>query len=101
MPLDEFWHGDMRLLKAYQVAYFKKASFEAWQNGFYSNVAVSLALGNAFAKKGAKPEKYPKWQDPTETMQEKVAVPKDINERFRIEQLSTNAWLSQAMKRKE
>ena len=73
MPLKEFWYGDTRLLKAYQMAYYRSISYNAWLQGQYTHLAYGLVLADAFSKNGSK-HKYPKWKDPME----KYAKPKHI-----------------------
>lgn len=94
MPLSEFWHGDMGLLGKYQIAYLRKVDFEAWKNGFYTHIGISVALENSFRKKGSKPIPYPHWQDLTITKKEKKKVTKEnIEQVFRQEQIDNNNWL--------
>ena len=61
MPYDEYWNGDCCAVKAYRDAYELKQrnkNQELWLQGLYVHEAVSIALGNAFRKKGASPMKY-------------------------------------------
>lgn len=78
MPLDEFWYGDMRLLEVYRKAYTRKKSYEAWLQGQYNCAGYSVVLANAFAKKGAKKQEYPKWEDPVEKENRPVQTYKDF-----------------------
>ena len=58
---DEFFHSTPRILKAYDQAYKTKMREQDALNfmlGNYYFEAVSVALANAFRKKGAKPTKY-------------------------------------------
>ena len=72
MPIKEFWYGDTRLLKAYQMAYYRGVSYNAWLQGQYSHTAFAVVMANAFSKSGGKKAEYPKWKDPME----KYAKPK-------------------------
>jgi hypothetical protein len=94
MTPHQFWHEDMRLLEAYQKAYYSNTSYVAWLNGYYSFVGHSISLGNAFAKKGSKPKEYPKWENPMDKFKEKNKY-KNINveDEFRKQQIEQNAWL--------
>ena len=91
----QFWHGDMRLLQAYQKAYLTNISYTSWQQGYYNNVAYSIVMSNAFAKKGSKPKEYPKWDNPVEKMFKKAKRKKiiDVESEFRKQQIKQNAWL--------
>ena len=64
MPLNEFWHGDLRLLNAYQKAYVNNIAYTSWANGKMNCIATSIAIQNAFASKGSKPVEYPQWEEP-------------------------------------
>jgi hypothetical protein len=69
MPLNEFWYGDVRLLLAYKKSYLRDTSYKAWLQGRYDYEAYSIALSNAFAKKGTTPIKFPDWADPVEKLE--------------------------------
>nr|DAR40323.1 MAG TPA: hypothetical protein [Caudoviricetes sp.] len=61
MPASQFWDGDPWLAAAYRKAHEYKSqmkSEEMWLQGVYFFNAVSISLGNAFRKKGAKPQNY-------------------------------------------
>lgn len=70
MTVEQFWHSDPMLLKAYEKAYLRRLHIEAHAQGFYGFVAVSTALQNAFPKKGAKAQEYP--QKPIDPFKEKA-----------------------------
>lgn len=58
---DEYWNGDTEALKFHYEAErqrIKKRNFELWLQGAYIYEGVSIALSNAFAKRGATPKKY-------------------------------------------
>lgn len=93
MPLDEFWHGDMRLLEVYQKAYLRHQSQVAWRQGYYNFIAHSLSLGNAFAEKGKKPKDYPEWQDPVAKLAKPKITQENIDEEFMKQQDLESAWL--------
>ena len=72
----------------------RDASYRAWEQGQYANIAFSVVMENAFAKKGSKREEYPVWKDPIEKIEKKKIAPiKDIENEFRIQQAEQNAWL--------
>ena len=61
MTVDEFWNGDPWLAIWYRRAYRERRNEENrrdWIQGMYFYNAVSVALGNGFRKKGAKPQSY-------------------------------------------
>lgn len=63
MPTDEFWNGDVELVKAYRKAYEftqQQWNVQAYLNGFYTYQAILRAspVLHAFAKRGAKPMPY-------------------------------------------
>ena len=94
MPLNMFWHGEMELLQAYQKAYYSNASYTAWMQGYYNFVAHSISLGNAFAKKGAKPVEYPKYKDPMDKLNAPIEKPRDVEDAFREQQCAFSDWLN-------
>ena len=61
MTYEQFWEGDVWLAEDYfranQISAQRKSE-EMWLQGLYFYHGVSVALGNAFRKKGAKPIKY-------------------------------------------
>lgn len=83
----------MRLLEARQKAYMRDVSFRSWYQGQYTNVAISVVMANGFAKKGAKKESYPNWEDPFKKLNKKPITKENIEEEFRIQQAQQNAWL--------
>lgn len=61
MTAAEFWDGDPWLAAAYRRAndlIRQRKSEEMWLMGLYAFNAVSTAVGNAFRKKGTRPQKY-------------------------------------------
>lgn len=93
MPLDEFWHGDLRLLEAYQKAYIRDKSYTAWLNGAYIFEANSKVSHNANrAKKSDKVEEYSQWKDPI-AKKKKIITRENLEVEFRKEQFGLNAWL--------
>ncbi len=93
MPLNEFWHGDMRLLSAYQIAYLRKTDYEAWKNGAYANIGISIAISNSFRNKCSKPEIYPNWKDPIPKKHITKLTKENLEIKFRKEQIENNNWL--------
>lgn len=93
MSLHDFWHGDMRLLNAYQKAYYRDVSYRAWAQGQADCVAFSTVMSNAFAKKGSQPKQYPTWTDPIEKLQKPKITKDNIEQEFRKQQAQQNAWL--------
>lgn len=93
MPLNEFWHGDMRLLSAYQKSYIRGTHYSAWVQGQYNEAAYGVIMSNAFSKKGQKQAEYPKWKDPLEKIQKPRIKKENLEEEFRKQQVKQNAWL--------
>lgn len=64
MSAEEFWHGELNLVKSYRKAYELKQEikdYELWKQGMYVYEAILDAspILHAFAKKGTKPRPYP------------------------------------------
>lgn len=56
-----FWYDDADMVGVYVKAFERKqehANREAWLSGVYNHHAVSVAIGNAFKKKGSPPIEY-------------------------------------------
>lgn len=97
MPIDEFWHGDLRLLEAYQKAYYRDKTYTAWLNGariFEANSKVSANANST--KKTDKVEQYSDWKDPFEKKKPKITQ-ENLESEFRKEQFDQNAWLHNMM----
>lgn len=65
MTYDEFWHGDVNMVRAYRKAQElrdKRRNQEFWLQGMYVYEAICdvAPVLHAFAKKGTKPEPYVK-----------------------------------------
>lgn len=101
MPLQEFWHEDVRLLKAYQKAYYRDVQYRAWWNGQYSFSGVGGAIHNSFNEKAkSNPYKYPEYEDFTEKLFEKPKVTKEnLEKEFRQEMVRQQAWLHDILNR--
>ena len=94
MPLNEFWHGDVRLLDAYQKAYMRDKSYTAWLNGVYIFEADSKVSANANrTKRTDKVEQYGDWKDPI-PKKKKTITKENLEGEFRKVQFDQNAWLS-------
>ena len=93
MTYEQFWYGDPRLFDVYQKAYLRDKSYTAWLQGQHDAVAYSVALENAFAKKGATPVEYPKWKDPVPDRPIWSVEQNNIEKKFREAQANQNLWL--------
>ena len=93
MSLNDFWHGDMRLLEVYQKAYLRNKTYTAWMNGQYDYAAFAVVMSNAFAKKGQSKEEYPKYDDPIEKYKKPKSRNFDSEYEFRKQQAEQQAWL--------
>ena len=99
MPLDEFWHGDLRLLEVYQKAYIRDKSYTAWLNGariFEANSKVSANANRT--KRSDKVEQYDEWKDPIKSKYELDKENLEIE--FRNSQVEQNAWLHNMLSNK-
>ena len=95
MPLNEFWHGDVRLLGAYQKAYLRDRSYTAWINGahFFEGANKAVANGNR-TKKSDPVLQYDDWKDPIEKVNKKPKITKNnLEQEFRNMQARQSAWL--------
>jgi hypothetical protein len=101
MTPEQFWHDDLRLLEVYQKAYLRHTSYMAWLNGQYDNIAFSVVMANAFAKKGSNRAEYPKWQDPINVIQKPKITKNNIEQEFRNLQLNQTNWLKSRYSKKE
>lgn len=99
MPLDEFWHGDMRLLEVYQKAYMRDVSYKCWLQGQYNFMAFGITMANSFAKKGAKPKEYPEWKDPFEGIKERVTA-ENLEKKQRDLQKNQNNFIRSLLNKK-
>ena len=89
MPLHEFWHGDIRLLKAYRTAYLRDKSYTAWLIGAHTFEANSKAVANGNRTKRSDPvQQYADWKDPIE----RINKSKQKTEDFGIKQHKQNMW---------
>lgn len=101
MPLEEFWHGDLRLLEAYQKAYMRDKSYTAWLNGariFEANSKVSANANRT--KKTDKVEQYDDWKDPVQTKSKTIITQENLESEFRKSQFDQNAWLHNMLNKK-
>ena len=100
MPLDEFWHGDMRLLEAYQKAYIRDKSYTAWINGVHTFEANSkVSYNENRTKRSDKAQEYSDWKDPINKKKKKITK-ENLEQEFRKEQFNQNAWLHNALNKK-
>ena len=94
MPLDEFWHGDLRLLEAYQKAYMRNVSYNAWFNGMYVRLAVETGAKNALAtKKSERINDWVEYVDPIKENPFENITKETAEEIYREQQAKMNAWL--------
>ena len=98
MPLDEFWYGDMRLLDAYQKAYYRNVCFNAWKIGDYMREAVRIGASNALNKKQI--TKWVEFKDPMEKLEKKKPISKENMEiEFRQRQAQDKAFVQRILHR--
>ena len=99
MPLNEFWHGDMRLLSAYQKAYYRDVSFRSWNEGQYNSAAFGVVISNAFSQKGKKAAEYPEWKDPIEKISKPKVTKENAELEYRKQQASQQSWLAEMIRK--
>ena len=100
MPLDEFWHGDMRLLDCYQKAYYRDRSYTAWINGAKSFEAHSKTIYNGFGRsKGAKAEQYEEWKDPFQKEKKNEICTDNVEIEYRRLQAEQQNWLASVLRK--
>jgi hypothetical protein len=98
MPLDEFWHGDLRLLEAYQKAYVRNVSYVAWRQAEYNRFAMEIGAKNAMATKDSQRIKdWMEWKDPVQTKSKTIITQENLESEFRKSQFDQNAWLHNMM----
>lgn len=62
MSYQEYWHGDVWMVKSFREADKLRQERENagyWMQGMYIYEAFAAVLKNAFSKKGSTPAKYP------------------------------------------
>lgn len=89
-----FWYDDPNLLLQYQKAYIRNQHYIAWVNGQYTLAAFSIALSNAFAKKGTQPKKWIEWKDPLKKLEEVVLTEDNIEEEYTQSIVSQNSFIN-------
>lgn len=98
MPLEEFWHGDIRLLEVYQKAYIRDKSYTAWLNGSFVFEAQSKATSNGNRTKQSDPiQQYNEWKDPIKSTTQITITKEEQEEEFRTQQAEQNSWLRNMM----
>lgn len=102
MTPEQFWFGDIGLLRAYQKAYIRHLSYFAWVCGAKNMDAFSKAMYNNFGRKSktSPTEKYGNWEDPIQKLPMHKPITKDAESAFREQQLKQAGWLSQALSKK-
>ena len=94
MTEEQFWYGDLRLLNAYQTAYYRHTSYVAWINGARIFEASNKAVSNGNRTKTTdKVEQYDDWVDPMEKLYKPIITKENLEEEFRKQQAMQNAWL--------
>lgn len=95
MPLEDFWHGDMRLLYCYEKAYYRDKSFTAWQNGASFFEGLNKAIYNGFLRqrKSDKAEEWLPWKDPFEDDGKPKITKENVEQEYRKQQADQMGWL--------
>ena len=92
MSTYEFWHGDIRLLQAYEKAYLRYVSLRAWYQGKYDYVAYGITMHNAFLKKGQKAEDFPDYVDPIERYEKPKIKKENVEKEYIQQRYNQQAW---------
>jgi hypothetical protein len=98
MSDNDFWHGDLRLLKVYQQSYYRDVQYRAWWHGQYNYAGTQGAIYNGFSDKAKhSPYKYGEYKDFTTELYAKASKPKitkeNLEQEFRKQQIEQQAWL--------
>lgn len=91
MTPQQFWHDDPDLLPAYHKAYYKRLHEQAHVQGFYNHIAFSVALGNAFRKKGQKAQNY--MSKPLDPFEQKITA-QNVRQIYRKQAQQQIGWLN-------
>ena len=104
MTYDDFWHGDVAMVRAYRKAQEfrdKRKNQEMWIQGMYVYEAILdvAPILHAFTKKGTKPEPYSK--EPYPITEADVREREEREERLRQERIKAEfAAFAERMKKK-
>lgn len=60
MSFQEFWHSEIEVYYAYELAYIEKLHETNHLQGYYNYLALQTIFSNMFKKSGEKEEEYPK-----------------------------------------
>lgn len=64
MPTEEFWHGRLTLISAYEKAYIRRTSYLAYNVASYMKNGFELAQSNVWSGKKHKYMEMPVYKDP-------------------------------------
>lgn len=99
MSSKEFWEEDPQLYWAYRTFYLQKLkndaetmNYEAWLQGSYTCMAVSVALNNAFAKQKVKYPDKPMGAEEEKIKTELQEKLETINDKDIRQQTEFNFW---------
>lgn len=62
MTYDQYWYGDVWMVRAFYKAdklRRENEDYNAWVSGLYVKSAIEATIGNVFKEKGAQPIEYP------------------------------------------
>lgn len=93
MTPEQYWNGDVWLARDYYEAHLltvQRKSEEFWLQGLYNYAAVSIAVGNAFRKKGTSPKSYPQEPMRITPLSEEEQEAKAEQERQKLIEYLTN-----------
>jgi hypothetical protein len=88
MTYDEFWSGDVNMVRAYRKADEMKRRREneiLWMQGLYFRDALVCTVGNMFSGKGSKQYEYPK--EPYAITESEISEREARDEKLREERI--------------
>ena len=100
MTPHEFWHEDVRLLKARKIAYERNLYYTAWVFGQHNHIGNEIALSNAFLPRGKQKQTYIKFQDPIKQLEKPVITKENLEIEFRKQQARQQSWLHNILHKK-
>jgi hypothetical protein len=88
MSYDEFWNGDVHMVKAYRKAYElsrRRQNELLWMQGLYVRDALISTVGNMFAGKGSAKQHYP--EKPYPITEDQVAEQRERERKAKEERM--------------
>jgi hypothetical protein len=94
MTEQQFWFGDIRLIRVYQKAYYRNISYIAHTQGNITMIAVEKGARNALASKKKDIDRtWGEYKDPFEKFNKPKITIENLEEEFRKQQYEQQSWL--------